>query len=90
MVVERGVISRDKQSSSAWSQVSILRKLITSWSLLVPLLGAGDLGFYIASPILRVDSVGLQDMEMTHYDSMFGMMKDVSNGLWYTGFFLLQ
>ena len=54
------------------------------------LLGAGDLGFYIASPILRGDSVGLQDMEMTHYDSMFGMMKDVSTGLWDTGFFLLQ
>ena len=54
---------------------------IASWSWLVPLLGAGAMGVYITSPILRDDSIGSQDMQITHYDSMIGLMKDVSNGL---------
>ena len=37
---------------------------------------------YIASTILRGDYVGPQYMETTHYDSVFGVIKEVSNGLW--------
>ena len=48
------------------------------------------MGVYIASTILRGDSIGLQDMEITHHDSMFGVMKDVSNGLWDAVFCILQ
>ena len=63
----------------------IVSKVIASWSWLVSLLGAGDVGFYIASPFLRVNTVGLQDMEIMHYDSIFGVMKDESDGLWDSG-----
>ena len=35
MVVEQGVISRDKQGLAAWCQVLIVRKDIASWSWLV-------------------------------------------------------
>ena len=90
MVVERGVISRDKQGSSAWSQVLIIIEGIESWSWLVSLLGAGEVGFYIDSTIHRGDSVGIQDMEITHYDSMFGVMEDGSNGSWDVGLCQLQ
>ena len=55
-------------------------KGIASWLWLVSLLGAGARGVYIVSPILRNDYVGLQDMKITHYASMFGLIKDVSNG----------
>ena len=54
------------------------------------LLCAGDVGVYIASPILSNDSVGLQDINITHYDSMFGLIKDVSNCLWDAGLCLIQ
>ena len=68
----------------------IFSKGIASWLCLLFLLGKGALRVYIASPILWGDSVGLQDMDITHYDSMFGVMKDVSNGLWDAGLCLLQ
>ena len=35
-------------------------------------------GVYIASPILKGDCVGLQDMDITRYDSVFGVMNYVS------------
>ena len=54
------------------------------------LLVAGSLGVYITPPILRGDTVGLQDMEITHYDSMFGVEKDVLGSLWDAGLCLLQ
>ena len=90
MAVERGVISRDKQGLAAWAQVLICSEGIASWSWIVSLLGAGDMGFYIAYSILRDDSVGRQDMKITHYDSMFGLMKYASNSLWGGGLCLLQ
>ena len=48
------------------------------------------MGLYSASTILGVDTVGLQDMGITHYDSMFGVIKDVSDVLWDSGLCLLQ
>ena len=54
------------------------------------LLCAGDMGVYIASPILMDDSVGCQYMQITHFDSIVGLMKDLSNGLWDIGLCLLQ
>ena len=54
------------------------------------LLCAGAVGLYIASPIPRGDSVGLQDVEITHYAIMFGVMKDVSNVLWGASLCLIQ
>ena len=90
MVVERGVIYRYKKGSVAWYQVLIASKRIVSWSWLVSLLDAGAVGVYIDSPILRGDSVGLQDMEIIHYDSMFDVTKDVSNGLCDAGMCLIQ
>ena len=54
------------------------------------LLGAGAMGVYINYPILRDHSVGCGDMEITRYDSMVGLMKDVSNGLWDGGLYVLQ
>ena len=59
MVVERGVIYRYKKGSVAWYQVLISSKRIVSWSWLVSLLGAGAVGVYIASTILRSNTVGL-------------------------------
>ena len=44
----------------------------------------------MASPILRGDTIGLKDMDITHYDSIFGVMKDESDGLWDSGLCLLQ
>ena len=66
----------------AWDQVLIVSKGISSWSWIVSLLGAGSIGVYIAYPVLRDHSVGCQDMEISRYDSMVGLMKDVSSGLW--------
>ena len=66
---------------AASSHVLIVREVIASWFWLVSMLGEGDVGVYFASPFLRDDSVGLQDMEITHLDSIFGVMKDASNGL---------
>ena len=54
------------------------------------MLGAGSVGVYITSPILRGDTIGLQFMEITHHDSIFGVMKDVSNVLWYAVLCLIQ
>ena len=54
------------------------------------LLVAGSMGVYIAFLILRDDSVGRQYMKITHYGSMFGLMKDVSNGLWGGGLCIIQ
>ena len=68
----------------------IFSKVISYWLRLISLLGAGPVGVCIESTVLRGDSVGLQDMEITHYDSMFGVTKDVSNGLWDAGLCLLQ
>ena len=45
------------------------------------LLGEGAVGLYISSPVLSSNSFGLQKMEITHYDSMFGVMKDILLGL---------
>ena len=59
----------------------IVREITVSWSWLVSLLGSGDMAVYIASPILKDDSGSRQDMQITHYDSMVGFMKGVSNGL---------
>ena len=84
-MVERGVLSRDYQSLVSWSQMLIFRKVISYWSRLVSLLGAGVVGVYIAFPVLRGNSFGLKNMEITHYDIMFGVMKDVSDSLWYAG-----
>ena len=61
-----------------------------AWSWLVSLLGAGSMVVYISSPILRNHSVGRQDMENTRYDSMVGLIQDVSSGLWDRVFFQLQ
>ena len=88
--MERGIISRDKKGLAECSQVLIFSKGISSWLWLVSMLGVGDVGVYIASSILKSDYVGLQDMEITHYDSMSGVMKDVSNGLLDKGLCLLQ
>ena len=41
-------------------------------------MGTGAVGVYIASPILKGDCVGLQDMDITRYDSVFGVMNYVS------------
>ena len=54
------------------------------------LLGAEDVGIYTSSPILRGDTIGFQYMEITHYEIMFGATKDVSDGLWDAGLYLLQ
>ena len=78
MTVERGVLSRYTQGLASWSQVLIVSEVIKSWSWLVSLLGARAVGVYITSPILRSNYFGLQNIEITHYDSMFGVMKDVS------------
>ena len=56
----------------------------------MPLLCTGDMGVYIASPILKDDSVGCQYMQITHFDSIVGLMKDLSNGLWDRGLCLIQ
>ena len=53
------------------------------------MLGVSAMGVYIASPILRDDSVGRQDMNITYYNSMFGIMKGSSNFLWGGGLCLL-
>ena len=90
MVVERGVLSRENKVLASWPQVMILNEGITYWSCLVSLLGAGSVGVYIASPIMRGDTVGLQDMEIPHYDSTLGVMKGVLDGLWDAGLCLLQ
>ena len=89
-VVEQGVIYRDKQGLAAWAQVLIVSERIAPWSWLVSLLSAGTMGFYIASPILRNDYVGRQDIQITQYDSMADLMKDVSNDLWDGGLCLIQ
>ena len=47
-------------------------------------------GVYIDSPILRGDYVGLQDMDITPYGSMFGVIKDASNSLWDVELCLIQ
>ena len=52
MVVEWGLIYRDKQGKAEWSQVLIVREGIVSWLWLVSLLGAGDVGVYTVSHIL--------------------------------------
>ena len=90
VVVELGFISRDMQGLASWPQVFIVRKEISSWSWLVSLLGKGGVGVYIASNILRSNSFGLKNMDITQYDSMFGVMKDVPDGLWYAGLCLIQ
>ena len=90
MVVERGVLSRENKVLASWPQVMILNEGITYWSFLVSLLGAGSVGVYIDSPILRGNYFGLKNTEINHYESMFGAMKDVSNGLWDSGLCLLQ
>ena len=46
--------------------------------------------FLIASPILRDHSVGCQDMDINGYDSMVGLIKAVSSGLWGGALCLLQ
>ena len=61
-----------------------------SWLWLVSLLGADFMGVYITSTILRDHSVGCQDMKITRYDSMVGLMKDVSSGLWDQSLCLLK
>ena len=68
----------------------IFSKGIASWSWLMSLLGAGAMGVYIDYPILRGHSVCHQDMDITCYDSMVGLMKDVSNGLWDGGFCVIK
>ena len=68
----------------------IFSKGIASWSWLMSLLGAGTMGVYIDYPILRDHSVGHQDMDITCYDSMVDLIKDVSNGLWDVGLCVLQ
>ena len=68
----------------------IVSKVIASWSWIVSLLGAGSIGVYIAYPVLRDHSVGCQDMEISRYYSMVGLMKDVSSGLWDGELCLLQ
>ena len=90
MVVEQGVLSRERQGSASWYHVFIVREVIASWLWLVSLLGAGAVGVYIAYTTLRGNTVGTKDMEITHYDSIFGLMKDISDGLWDAGFCLLQ
>ena len=90
IVVGRGVISREKKGSASWSQLLIVSKVIASWLWLVSLLGEGAMGIYTVSPILKGDNVGLQDIYVTHYDIMFVVIKDVSDGLWDAGLFLLQ
>ena len=39
---------------------------------------------------MRGDSVGLQDIDITQYESMFGVMKDVLGVLWDAVLCLLQ
>ena len=68
----------------------IIIKAIEYWLWLVSILGEGAVGVYIDYPILRYYTVGFQYMEITHYFSMFGVIKDVSDGLWDIGLFLLQ
>ena len=63
---------------------------ISSWSWLVSLLGEGDMVVYIASPITRGDTVGLQDMDITHYDSTLSVLKDILDSLRDAGLCLLQ
>ena len=63
---------------------------ISSWLWLVSLLGEGDMVVYIASPITRGDTVGLQDMDITHYDSTLSVLKDILDGLRDAGLCLLQ
>ena len=88
--MERGVISRDKQGLEAWAKVLIVSKGNASRSWIVSLLVAGYMGVYIASTILRDDPIGRQYMKITDYDSMVGLMKYASNGLWGEGLCLLQ
>ena len=90
MVVERGVLSRENKVLASWPQVMILNEGITYWSFLVSLLGAGSVGVYIASPIFRSNFFGIQNMDITRYESMFGLTKDVLDGLWDAGLCLLQ
>ena len=71
------MISRDKQGLAEWAQVLIVREGIASWPWPVSLLGAGSMGVYIASPILRYPSIGRQDMYITCYDIMVCLIKDV-------------
>ena len=54
------------------------------------MLVAGAMWVYINYSILRGGTIGLQDMEINHYDSIFGVMKDVLDGLWDAGLCLLQ
>ena len=88
--MEQGVISGDKEGPAVWSQVLIVSKGTESWSWIVSLLGAVAMVVYITSPILRDDSVGRQDMQITHYDSIVDLIKDVANGLWDGGLSVLQ
>ena len=48
------------------------------------------MGVYIASPILRDNSVGHQEMDINRYDRMVVLIKDVSSGLWDEALCLLQ
>ena len=45
---------------------------------------------YINSPILRSNYLGLQNMEITPYDIVFGVMEDVLDVSWDTGLCQLQ
>ena len=90
IVVGRGVLSREKKGSESWSLIWIAREGIEYRSWLVSLLGERAMGIYITSPILRINSFGLQNMDITHYDSMFGVMKNVLDGLWNAGLCLLK
>ena len=58
IAMKQGVIPRNNKVLAAWNQVLIFSKVIASWSYLVSLLGAGNMGVYIASLILRDDSIG--------------------------------
>ena len=71
----------ENKGSESWSQMLILREGIASWYWLVSLLGAGEVGFYIASTILRINYFGLQNTEITHYEIMVDVMNNVLDGL---------
>ena len=58
IAMKQGVIPRNNKVLAAWAQVLIVSKVIVSWSYLVSLLGAGNMGVYIASLILRDHSIG--------------------------------
>ena len=62
VVVERRVLSRDTQGLASWSQVLIFREGVASSFCLVSLFGAGAMVVYTASPILRSNYFGIQNM----------------------------